>query len=150
MLIVLRPGPKVFFQYELRFVNRLKSQLLISHLFFPSKKWRPAGKKEQEIKPPFGRYPRLFGFSDQFLFQYERPQRPNRGAFWFHAGSEVPGIFEWPPRLSRRVYEGPLLAALLGSGAVSDLGQWRPGKASGPLRQNQNLLACTDDNAISR
>ena len=34
MLIVLRPGPKVFFQYELRFVNRLKSQLLISHLFF--------------------------------------------------------------------------------------------------------------------
>ncbi|MEH2609986.1 hypothetical protein [Bradyrhizobium sp. AZCC 1693] len=37
MLIVLRPRPKVFFQYELRFVNRLKSQLLISHLFFPSK-----------------------------------------------------------------------------------------------------------------
>jgi hypothetical protein len=34
-LIALRPGPKVFFQYELRFVNRLKSQLLISHLFLP-------------------------------------------------------------------------------------------------------------------
>jgi hypothetical protein len=48
MLIVLRPGPKVFFQYELRFVNRLKSQLLISHLFFsPSKKCRPTGKKRQ-------------------------------------------------------------------------------------------------------
>ena len=36
-LIVLRPGPKVVFQYELRFVNRLKSQLLISHLFLPIK-----------------------------------------------------------------------------------------------------------------
>jgi hypothetical protein len=32
-LIVLRPGPKVFFQYELRFANRLKSQLLIGHRF---------------------------------------------------------------------------------------------------------------------
>jgi hypothetical protein len=36
-LIILRPGPKVVFQYELRFVNRLKSQLLISHLFLPIK-----------------------------------------------------------------------------------------------------------------
>ena len=36
-LIVLRPGPKVFFQYELRFVNCLKSQLLIGHLFLPIK-----------------------------------------------------------------------------------------------------------------
>jgi hypothetical protein len=36
-LIVLRPGPKVFFQYELRFVDCLKSQLLISHLFLPIK-----------------------------------------------------------------------------------------------------------------
>ena len=36
-LIVLRPWPKVFFQYELRFVNRLKSQLLIGHLFLPIK-----------------------------------------------------------------------------------------------------------------
>jgi len=36
-LIVLRPGPQVFFQYELRFVDRLKSQLLISHLFLPIK-----------------------------------------------------------------------------------------------------------------
>jgi hypothetical protein len=32
-LIVLRPGPKIFFQYELRFVNCLKSQLLIGHRF---------------------------------------------------------------------------------------------------------------------
>jgi hypothetical protein len=101
-LIVLRPGPKVFFQYELRFVDRLKSQLLISHLFFPSKKYRPAGKKEQEIKPPFGRYPRFFGLSDQFLFQWGGAQRPNRGISWFHTASEVPlfrcslGVFEWP------------------------------------------------------
>jgi hypothetical protein len=36
-LIVLRPGPKIFFQYELRFVNCLKSQLLIGHRFLPIK-----------------------------------------------------------------------------------------------------------------
>jgi len=36
-LIVLRPRLKVFFQYELRFANRLKSQLLISHRFLPIK-----------------------------------------------------------------------------------------------------------------
>jgi hypothetical protein len=37
-LIILRPGPKIFFQYELRFVNCLKSQLLIGrHLFLPIK-----------------------------------------------------------------------------------------------------------------
>jgi hypothetical protein len=60
MLIVLRPGPKVFFQYELRFVNRLKSQLLISHLFFPIKEMpsgREKGARNQaafwEISPTF-------------------------------------------------------------------------------------------------
>src|ERR1700730_16803631 len=36
-LIVLRPGPKVFFQYAVRFVYCLKSQLLIGHLFLPIK-----------------------------------------------------------------------------------------------------------------
>jgi hypothetical protein len=36
-LIVLRPGQKVFFQYELRFVDCLKSQLMIGHLFLPIK-----------------------------------------------------------------------------------------------------------------
>jgi hypothetical protein len=35
--IVLRPGPKIFFQYELRFVNCLKSQLLIGHFCPPIK-----------------------------------------------------------------------------------------------------------------
>jgi hypothetical protein len=34
-LIVLRPGLQVLFQYELRFANRLESQLLISHRFLP-------------------------------------------------------------------------------------------------------------------
>jgi hypothetical protein len=59
-LMVLRPGPKVFFQYELRFVNRLKSQLLISHLFLPIKQTRsPQTKRNEksshfwEIPPPF-------------------------------------------------------------------------------------------------
>ena len=37
-LVVLRPGPKIFFEYELRLVYRLKSQLLIGHLFTPLNK----------------------------------------------------------------------------------------------------------------
>ena len=59
--IVLRPGPKVFFEYELRFVNRLKSQLLISHLFLPHQTNAANERKEQEIKPAFEKYPRFFG-----------------------------------------------------------------------------------------
>jgi len=56
-LVVLRPGPKVFLQYELRFVNRLKSQLLISHLFLPIKQMPPTREQEQEIKPLLGNIP---------------------------------------------------------------------------------------------
>jgi hypothetical protein len=37
MLIVLRPGPKIFFQYELRFANSLNGQLLVSHPVLPIK-----------------------------------------------------------------------------------------------------------------
>ena len=48
-LIILRPGPKVFFQYELGFVNRLKSQLLISHLFFPIKE-TPSPRRRRNKK----------------------------------------------------------------------------------------------------
>ena len=44
-LIILRPGPKVVFQYELRVVNRLKCLLLISHLFLPIKQM-PGAKEE--------------------------------------------------------------------------------------------------------
>ena len=73
-LMVLRPGPKVFFQYELRFVNRLKSQLLISHLFLPIKQARPAEKRTIN-QAAFGKYSRLFGLFDQFLFQHRTPQR---------------------------------------------------------------------------
>jgi hypothetical protein len=37
ILIVLRPGPKIFFQYELRFANCLNGQLLVSHPVLPIK-----------------------------------------------------------------------------------------------------------------
>ena len=67
-LIVLRPGPKVFFQYELRFVNRLKSQLLISHLFLPIKQMPPSRRKEQEIKPLLGNIPAFLTYSINFYF----------------------------------------------------------------------------------
>jgi hypothetical protein len=36
-LVVLGARLKVFFQYSLRFADRLKGQLLISHCFFPIK-----------------------------------------------------------------------------------------------------------------
>jgi hypothetical protein len=74
-LIVLRLGPKVFFQYELRFVNRLKSQLLISHLFLPIKQMLPRTKERTKNQAAFGKYPRFFELSDQFLFQCGSPQR---------------------------------------------------------------------------
>src|SRR5882762_10345288 len=58
-LIILRPGPKVVFQYELRFVNRLKSQLLISHLFLPIKQM-PTDKRRIGNQAAFGKYPHFF------------------------------------------------------------------------------------------
>jgi hypothetical protein len=83
-LIVLRPGPKVFFQYELRFVNCLKSQLF-GHLFLPIKivdqspllthqtnaAWTK-GKSEKssqfwEISPLFLNYPINFCFNMEAL-----------------------------------------------------------------------------------
>jgi len=80
-LIILRPGPKVVFQYELRFVNRLKSQLLISH-FFLSIKQMPSREKEETInQAAFGKYPHFFESSDQFLFQSEKPSAHDRGGF---------------------------------------------------------------------
>jgi hypothetical protein len=79
-LIVLRPGPKVFFQYELCFVNRLKSQLLISHLFLPIKQMPPDNNNELRNQGTFGKYPRFFELPDQFLFQCGSPRR-DRGGF---------------------------------------------------------------------
>jgi hypothetical protein len=81
-LIVLRPGPKVFFQYELRFVDRLKSQLLISHLFLPIKQMPSEKKKEREIKPLLGNIPAFFGLSINFCFNVEVPQRTIAAASW--------------------------------------------------------------------
>jgi hypothetical protein len=79
MFIVLRPGPKVFFQYELRFVNRLKSQLLIGHLFLPIKivdqspllthRINKARTKERAgIKPILGDIPVLLKDPINFCF----------------------------------------------------------------------------------
>src|ERR1700730_11162424 len=68
-LIILRPGPKVFFQYELRFVNCLKSQLLIGHLFLPIKIVDPSPLHQTNAartkggarnQANFGRYLRVF------------------------------------------------------------------------------------------
>jgi hypothetical protein len=125
MLIVLRPGSKVFFQYELRFVNRLKSQLLISHLFFlPIKEMPSDREKEAKNQAAFWEISPLY-LDDfiNFYFNAGALAAPDRGVPWFHTLPRFLGIFEWPPRLRRRVCEGPLLAALFGSGAVSDLSQ---------------------------
>jgi hypothetical protein len=78
-LIVLRPGPKIFFQNELRFVNCLKSQLLIGrHLFLPIKivdqsplvaprniAWI---NKEREIKSILGNKPHFLTWLIKFCF----------------------------------------------------------------------------------
>jgi len=78
-LIVLRPGPKVFFQYELRFVDRLKSQLLISHLFLPIKQMPRTKKKEREIKPLLGNIPAFLNYPINFCFS-GKPSGYDRGA----------------------------------------------------------------------
>jgi hypothetical protein len=57
-LIVPRPGPKVVFQYELRFANRLESQLLISHLLLLIKQMPP--RKKNEKSSHFWETPPLF------------------------------------------------------------------------------------------
>ena len=77
-LIVLRPGPKVFFRYELRFANRLKSQLLISHLFLLIKQMPP--RKKYEKSSDFWEIPPLFLISDQFLFSMWNSQHTASGA----------------------------------------------------------------------
>jgi len=59
-LIVLRPGPKVFLQYKLRVVNRLKSQLLISHLFLPIKQMLPGREEKNEKSSRFWEISPLF------------------------------------------------------------------------------------------
>jgi hypothetical protein len=105
MLIVLRPGPKVFFQYELRFVNRLKSQLLISHLFFLPIKEMPSDREKEarnqaafwEMSPFFGIVPSIFISMREAL---QRPIAVLPGSTPF---PKFLGISEWPPRPSRRV-----------------------------------------------
>jgi hypothetical protein len=85
-LIVLRPGPKVVFQYELRFVNRLKCQLLISHLFLPIKTNAPRQKKNEksshfrEISPLFLRHLINFYFKGESAAQ-------DRGGFLVRHGT---------------------------------------------------------------
>jgi hypothetical protein len=84
-LIVLRPGPKVFFQCELRFVNCLKSQLLIGHIFLPIKivdqspllthQINDARTKKSEKSSRFWEISRFFELPHQFLFQCGGPQR---------------------------------------------------------------------------
>jgi hypothetical protein len=80
-LIVLRPGPKVFFQYELRFANRLKSQLLISHRFLLIKQM-PRRGEEGEIKPLLGNIPAFPGYSINFCFNMEASAHGRGGFMW--------------------------------------------------------------------
>jgi hypothetical protein len=91
MLIVLRPGPKVFFQYELRFVDRLKSQLLISHLFFPIKEMpSPREKGSNKSSRLLGIIPAFLDYSINFCFNGRGSAARDLGASWFHTASEAP------------------------------------------------------------
>jgi hypothetical protein len=79
-LTVLRPGPKVF-RVWVALPYRLKSQLLISHLFLPIKQMPPGKREETRNQAAFRRYPLFFELSDQFLFQCGTPQRTIATAF---------------------------------------------------------------------
>src|SRR5882724_4430500 len=121
MLIVLRPGPKVFFQYELRFVDRLKSQLLISHLFFPSKKCRPAGKRSKKSSRLLGDVPAFLNCSINFYFNAGAHSARSR-RFLVPHGSEVP----WHLRMTAapepaRFVKARCWRRFSENGAVSDL-----------------------------
>jgi hypothetical protein len=63
-LTILRPGPKVFFEYELRFINCVESQLLIGHLCLPIKKLRLVNKTTNQAA-----FEKCSRSSNQFLFQ---------------------------------------------------------------------------------
>jgi hypothetical protein len=60
-LVVLRPRLEVFFQYELRFANRLNSQLLIGHRLLLTKMTNTAAKEGRKESSPF------WGISPLFL-----------------------------------------------------------------------------------
>jgi hypothetical protein len=91
ILIVLRPGPKIFFQYELRFANCLNGQLVITHFpSYPSK--NGAQKKQnnksnhvrkhnqQEIKSNLDNIPVFLNYSINFCFISRKilPSTPKR------------------------------------------------------------------------
>ena len=71
-LMVLWPGPKVVFQYELRFVNRLRSQLLIGHLFLPIKQM-PRSEEEARNQADFGNIPTFLSSPINFYFNARSP-----------------------------------------------------------------------------
>jgi hypothetical protein len=70
--MVLWPGPKVVFQYELRFVNRLRSQLLIGHLFLPIKQM-PRSEEEARNQADFGNIPTFLDYPINFYFNARSP-----------------------------------------------------------------------------
>jgi hypothetical protein len=65
-------GPKVVFQYELRFVNRLRSQLLIGHLFLPIKQM-PRSEEEARNQADFGNIPTFLSSPINFYFNARSP-----------------------------------------------------------------------------
>ena len=73
-LIVLWPRPKEFFQDELRFVDRLKSQLLIGHLCLPIC-MLPRQIGGLEIKPLLGNAPVFLSDWINFYFNGGRHWR---------------------------------------------------------------------------
>ena len=89
--VVLRPGPKVFFEYELRFVNRLQSQLLISHFLLPHQTNAPKVKGARN-QAAFEKYPRHFDtFNQIFVTMRELSGRDHGGFLFLHGWA-----FEWP------------------------------------------------------
>jgi len=96
--IVLRPGPEIFFQYELRFVNCLKSQLLIGHVAHPSKllishlllpSRKPLRSKQNAKSSQFWEKIHIFRLVPSTFVSRRGPQRMIAADSWFNTASDV-------------------------------------------------------------
>jgi hypothetical protein len=82
-------GPKIFFQYELRFANCLNGQLVITHPCYPSKngaqkkqnnksKRSPVKAVNQKSSPSLENIPVFLNYPINFCFRFVLPGRPKQ------------------------------------------------------------------------
>ena len=97
-LMVLRPRPKVFFQYELRFANRLKSDLLIGHICLPIKQTRQPKEGSEKSRRFWEISPGFLNYLINFCFN-GGAAAPDRDAPWVHTPPRFQAAAPEPARL---------------------------------------------------